>query len=155
MKRLLAFALPMVTTSAWSAYLCGVQRVDIREPQDPHGVWELVVTTEWVPRMVTHKDGSKDDLAYQQQLGEQRFMGDVSKPRNRQRGFVSPWPPRFALREGDTVYEFMGAHENCELAAKAVNDRLTLQVTGTSCYNVHGGKCSSSTQLIGPMPATP
>jgi len=45
-KRFLPFALLLVTTSAWSAYLCGIQRAEIREPQDPHGVWELVITTE-------------------------------------------------------------------------------------------------------------
>jgi len=105
--------------------------------------------------MITHKDGAKDDLAYQHHLDEQRFMSDISKPRNEQRGFGSPWPPRFTLGEGDVVYDHAGAHETCQLAAKAVNGLLSLEVTGTSCYNVQGGKCSSSTQLIVPMRATP
>ena len=144
MKRFLLSALSMATTSAWSAYLCGVQRVEVREPQDPHGVWELVIATEWMPRTITRKDGSKDDVEYQHHLELQRFMDDLAKPRKQQRGFASPLPPRFTLREGDVVYDYPGAHESCRLAAKAVNGLLSLEVTGTSCYIAKGGRCPSS-----------
>ena len=154
MKRSLALMVWMASPSAWSANICGVQHVELMEPRDPHGVWQLVVTTESVPRTLKRKDGSTLDLAQQLDADLQRFTHDDRRPAGQQRGFRFPWPPRFELEEGDATHVFLGAHEGCELAAIAVNGRLTLKVTGTSCYSHAGGPpCSASTQFI--MPAMP
>lgn len=149
MKRLVPALLLSIAFSAWSANLCSVQRVEVREPQDPHGVWELIIASEMPPPTIVRKEGSTEDAVDQ----EYQFNLELKRFLKQQSASAPPaWPPRFTLREGDVAHQFMHAHSSCKLAAKVVDGLLTLEVTAAGC---DFGKCSSSTQLIAPVSSTP
>ena len=145
-------------SSAWGSYLCDVERVEVIEPQDPHGIWELIVVAPWSDLTVLHADGTKEfqDPDFQRMEAESRYKEELAKPKKLRRNLERPpigWPPRFIFRDGDQAYRF-AVHSSCKLFVRSSNGKLGLELTATGCQPFEG--CSSVSKFIVPLlPFTP